>query len=233
MRRLLLMLPLVMAACATALPPPIAGRQPSGPELSASQAATNFIEVVRNVEPVAEQVCRRNAAGINCDFLIVVDRNARAGPNAFQSLDEAGRPVVIFTVAMIAQARNGDELAFVLGHEAAHHIAGHLSRQAANAAAAAEIFAQMATSTGGTASDVASAKEIGAAVGARSYSMEFELEADGLGTIIAVRAGYDAERGAAYFTRIPDPGNRFLGSHPPNAARIEVVRDTARRMGQS
>ncbi|MGB0799102.1 MAG: peptidase M48, partial [Planktomarina sp.] len=30
--------------------------------------------------------------------------------------------------------------------------------------------------------------------------------------------------GAAYFTRIPDPGNRFLGTHPPNGARITTVR---------
>lgn len=233
MRRVFLILPLLLAACATTGPAPVARPVAPGPGLTAQQAAGNFIEVVRNVEPVAEQVCRSNTAGVNCDFLIVVDRNPRAQPNAYQSIDDAGRPVVIFTVAMIAQAQNADELAFVLGHEAAHHIAGHLPRQAANAAAGSVIFAELATLTGGTATDVASAKEIGAAVGARSFSKDFELEADRLGTIIAVRAGYDAERGAAYFTRIPDPGNRFLGSHPPNAARIDVVRETARQMGQS
>ena len=26
---------------------------------------------------------------------------------------------------------------------------------------------------------------------------------------------------------IPDPGEKFLGSHPPNAARIAIVRRTA------
>jgi Zn-dependent protease with chaperone function len=34
-------------------------------------------------------------------------------------------------------------------------------------------------------------------------------------------------RGAEYFNRVPDPGNRFLGTHPPNADRIRVVRQTA------
>ena len=147
--------------------------------------------------------------------------------NAFQSLDENGRPVVTFTVALIAETRNADELAFVLGHEAAHHIAGHLARQRQNAAAGAIIFAELATLTGGTAADVASAQEIGAVVGARSYSKEFELEADQLGTIITYRAGYNPLIGAEFFARIPDPGNRFLGTHPPNAARMEMVRRTA------
>ena len=54
-----------------------------------------------------------------------------------------------------------------------------------------------------------------------------ELEADALGTIIAHEAGFDPLRGAAFFERIPDPGNQFLGTHPPNAARIETVRRVA------
>jgi len=77
---------------------------------------------------------------------------------------------------------------------------------------------------------VRSAQELGAAVGARTYSKEFELEADRLGTIITKRAGYDPLRGAEFFTRIPDPGNRFLGTHPPNAQRIQTVRETAARL---
>ena len=81
--------------------------------------------------------------------------------------------------------------------------------------------------TGGGAEAVRSAQQLGAQVGARSYSKDFELEADALGTIITKRAGYDPLRGAKFFTRIPDPGDKFLGTHPPNASRIEVVRKTA------
>ena len=51
--------------------------------------------------------------------------------------------------------------------------------------------------------------------------------ADKLGTIITHKAGYNPVRGAEFFTRIADPGNRFLGTHPPNAARIDTVRQTA------
>ncbi|HAB36898.1 MAG TPA: peptidase M48, partial [Rhodobacteraceae bacterium] len=30
-----------------------------------------------------------------------------------------------------------------------------------------------------------------------------------------------------FFNRIPDPGNRFLGTHPPNSQRIATVERTA------
>ena len=86
------------------------------------------------------------------------------------------------------------------------------------------IFSGLASITG---ADVTSAQRIGAQVGARSYSKDFELEADALGTVIAARSGYDPVRGSQFFNRIPDPGDRFLGTHPPNAQRIEVVRRTA------
>ena len=69
--------------------------------------------------------------------------------------------------------------------------------------------------------------QIGAAIGARSYSKDFELEADALGTVIAARAGFNPVRGAQFFNRIPDPGNRFLGTHPANADRLATVQRVA------
>ncbi len=194
----------------------------------ASQAR-QFLSVVKTVEPVAEAECRARAPRANCDFRIVVDDRPDQPANAFQTLDNAGRPIIAFTLPMIAAAQNADELAFVMGHETAHHIAGHLARQRENAESGAVIFAGIAALTGGDASSVRSASRLGAQVGARSYSKEFELEADALGTLITQRAGYDPVRGAAFFTRIPDPGNRFLGTHPPNAQRIDTVRRVAAR----
>ena len=84
--------------------------------------------------------------------------------------------------------------------------------------------------TGADPNAVQSAQELGAAVGARSYSKDFELEADALGTVIAHRAGYDPVRGAEFFNRIPDPGDQFLGTHPPNKARMAIVRQTAAKL---
>lgn len=210
----------------TGTPAPM-GPVASGPALPSSQAASAFVQVTQRMEPVAERECRARTRGVNCDFRIVVDDRPDQPPNAFQTLDERGRPVIAFTLALIGQARNADELAFVLGHEAAHHIAGHIARQQQNAIAGAVIFSGLASLSGGDATAVRTAQELGASVGARSYSKEYELEADQLGTILTIEGGYDPLRGAEFFGRIPDPGNRFLGTHPPNAQRLEIVRRTA------
>ncbi|MDN3710915.1 M48 family metalloprotease [Paracoccus cavernae] len=60
-------------------------------------------------------------------------------------------------------------------------------------------------------------------MGARYYSRDWELEADYLGAIVALNAGYDPEHGAQFFARIPDPGDRILGTHPSRAARMAQV----------
>lgn len=192
--------------------------------------ARDFVAVVQRVEPVAEAFCRERGQVANCDFLIVVDDNPNAPPNAFQTVNDAGRPVLAFTLALIAQVRNQDELAFVMAHEASHHVLGHLARSRRNATAGAIILGGLAQAAGANASAVQQALRVGAAVGARSYSKDFELEADGLGAVIAHRAGYDPVRGAAFFQTISDPGNRFLGTHPPNAARMAHVRQIAARL---
>ncbi|MEL6518654.1 MAG: M48 family metalloprotease, partial [Pseudomonadota bacterium] len=77
------------------------------------------------------------------------------------------------------------------------------------------------------AAGVETAQRIGGTVGARRFAKDFELEADALGTRIAAAAGYDPVRGAEFFNRIPDPGDQFLGTHPPNADRMATVRRVA------
>jgi predicted Zn-dependent protease len=62
------------------------------------------------------------------------------------------------------------------------------------------------------------------------YAAMVEHMDDALGTVITHRAGFSPLKGAAFFTRIPDPGDRFLGTHPPNAARIQTVRDTVKTL---
>ncbi|WP_294613804.1 M48 family metallopeptidase [uncultured Roseovarius sp.] len=196
-------------------------KAPSVPTRSKIQ---QFQTVVNTVEPVAERECRARTSGQNCDFRIVVDDREGQPSNAYQTVDKSGRPILAFTLALIADVRNRDELAFVMGHEAAHHIQGHIPRQQQNAATGAILLGGLAVLTGANSAVIEQAVDIGAGVGARSYSKNFELEADALGTLITKRAGYDPVKGAEFFTQIPDPGDRFLGTHPPNAQRIETVR---------
>lgn len=211
-------------------PLPVAPQAPQG-RLDPRDAVRNFVSVLSEVEPVAESVCRSHTRGVNCDFLIAVDDRPDQPPNAFQTIDRRGRPVVGFTIALIAEARNRDEIAFVLGHEAAHHILGHIPQSQQSAATGAMVAGILATASGADAEGIRSAQQMGAAMGARSYAKEFELEADAMGAEITILAGYDPVRGAGFFDRLPDPGDQFLGTHPPNFQRKAVVAEVAARYG--
>ncbi|TLP67271.1 peptidase M48 [Parasedimentitalea maritima] len=232
MRRLLLLLLFAVGGCEV-YTPPFPGEQVRSGEsgknlgdMTPHEVGTAFATVAHAVNLAAEQECRARTKGVNCDFLIHIDRNPDAPANAYQSLSRSGRPVITFTRAMLADLENRDELAFVMSHEAAHHIRGHLRRQHENAVSGAIIFAGLATAAGASAGEIAEAQDLGALVGARSYSKEFELEADELGTIITHQSGYSPSIGVLFFNRLPDPGDRFLGTHPSNHDRVKVVHRT-------
>jgi predicted Zn-dependent protease len=186
-----------------------------------------FAELVNRISPVATRMCRASPDNINCNFQFVIERDPSVPSNAYQSLDDTGRPILTFTAALLKEMENTDELAFIMGHEAAHHILGHLRQTYTSAINTGMLAGVLVAAAGGSAADIEVGQTYGAAFGARKYSQTFELEADRLGTIIAYRAGFDPVRGAQYFNRFQGPKAKFLGSHPPNAARLEVVKRTA------
>lgn len=220
---------------------------------SPDQAARNFIEVARRVEPIAERFCEEQTAGIvdfNCDVQIVID-DQMPYRNAYQTYARDGTPIVAFTLPMVADARNGDEIAFVLGHEFGHHIARHIQKGQQQATAGALILgtlmaAAQAQSAGSpyysqaqAQQDLQNVMELGYAAGQRAFSKQYELEADVIGTYIAEAAGYDAVRGARFFarqepTRREDGALSFWGTHPADEDRLALVIETARtlRSGQ-
>ena len=191
-------------------------------------ANSPIIAVVQRLEPVAESVCRQQGRAANCDFIVAVDDDPMQPPNAFQTLDPSGFPVIVFTVSLLDATRNADEIAFVLGHEAAHHVLGHIAqrkRQARSGAILAGIVSQV---VGLGASEAAEVQQIAAGLSAQQYSKEFELQADALGAQIALAAGFDPIRGAGFFARLPDPGPG--SSHPSNAQRYSAVVEAVRKM---
>lgn len=228
----------LLSACVPASPPlprapvaaPPAPSAPEMPRLPSDTAVRNFVAVVQRLEPVTEDICRARTRGVNCDFLIVVDDRLGQPPNAFQTLDRQGRPVLGFTLSLIGDARNPDEIAFVLGHEASHHILGHLPQTQANAQGAAMAAAILAAASGASPQAAEQITGMAATVGARSYAKEFELEADAMGAEIAYRSGYDPVLGTGFFDRLPDPGDAFLGTHPPNTARKALVAQVVARL---
>ncbi len=228
MRALLILLSvLTLSACVT---PNIVVVAPPRPVEDVPVSVARALEVSRRREPVAEAVCRSQTPRQNCDFEILVDRDSRAGVNAFQTINpENGRPIIILTVGLIRTVRNADELAFVIGHETAHHIAQHIAQQQEAARAGARIFGANAQQQGASREQIVEAAQNGALLGSRQFSQRAELEADRLGTLIACRAGFDASVGSQFFSQLPDPGAQILGTHPPNAARVNAVRVAAAR----
>lgn len=228
--RSLVMLPAVafLSGCVAAPSPQPVATQPALAQPAIPPEV--FISVAQDVEPVAEALCRTETPEQNCDFAILVDRDPRVGANAFQTLDRRGRPVVIVTLGLIAILDNPDELAFVLAHEAGHHIARHIPQQRARAEAGARVFQEIAIAGGADEVTIERAGQLGAIVGARTYSQPAEIEADIIGTVIAFRAGYDPVRGAGLFRRLPEPSMEFLSTHPPSRERIDAVRRTAARL---
>ena len=224
MRILAIVIVAILAGCTA----PIMAPDPAQ-SLAPDTAVRNFIAVIDEVEPMAEQLCLDVNPRRNCDFVIAVDDDPNAPANAFQTEAGDGTPLIIFTLSLIAEAQNRDELAFILGHEAGHHILSHIAQTERTATMGAILAGILATRSGLDAQAVDRAVQLGGGVAARAYSKDYEFQADLIGTRIAFAAGYDPVLGAKFFDRIPDPGNRFLGSHPGNNDRQALVKaETAR-----
>ena len=191
---------------------------PGNPDLA------RYARIVAQMEPVIERECRARARGRKCDYKIQVETHPKAPSNAYQGEDRFGRPTITFTLKLLAEMRNDHEVAFILGHEAAHHMKGHLPVKV-EALTAGWIAGELAAHVAGAdEEETRQAAALGGLIAISGFSKEFELEADALGAVITEIAGYDALIGAQYFRRMADPGHKYLGTHPPNAQRLATVR---------
>jgi len=238
--RLTLMLGLLMTAGACVEPetpkdPPksktIVSNKTLGTAATAPQGSVKpsgrLASVIRRIEPIGEKICLQTSGVAQCNFTMVVDPTETKIMNAYQSMDNQGRPLIVITKALADKARNSHELALVVGHEMAHHIEGHLEKRQSSAMTGALIFGLIAGAAGAGQTGLDVAIDIGGTVGARAYSKNHELEADYLGAQIAEMAGYDARVGVKFFTQIPDPGQKFLGTHPAHKDRVRIVNEVA------
>jgi predicted Zn-dependent protease len=236
-----LALVLTLAGCVqpASLPPLPPAPGQSAPRSAAESAklqaegkrkALMFIEAAQKMQPVATQICRQKHIARNCQFQIVIDPRPGLPANAYQTLDTLQRPVIALTLALLADARDADEIAFVMGHEAAHHILGHLALQDQTARAAAQAAGDEAAALGASAAQVRRAQEQGAARSTLGYSKQFELQADALGAEIAYRAGFNPLRGAAFFDRLPEPHRGTKSTHPDNRTRKALVAKVMARL---
>ncbi len=221
LRLLAILLPaLLVQGCVEAMP----GMHAAPDEVQADPRVVMLSAVAARIDPMAEDSCHEIGVARRCRFTFALADDLTLPPNAFQTLDDFGRPVIVVTMGLLRLARTPDELAFVLGHEAAHHVLGHIPRRQEQALGGAVMAGAIARAAGMSGADIAAAQDIGAEIAANQYSREFELEADALGARIALAAGFDPVKGTQLFWRLPDPGIDGTESHPSIAQRIAVVR---------
>lgn len=234
-------LSLFVAGCSTYAPPdggPVATpasvtpRTAAPPSRSVGRGVADYRQVAPRVARVAEAFCREELPGRParyCDFKVRLIDDPRAPPNAFQTIDRDGRPLLVVTTALLRQTGSADEIAFVMSHEAGHHIAQHLPKQQSSQMAGALILGALASAIGGeggaSSQQVREAMNLGGFLGGRVYSQGFELEADLVGAYIAARAGYDPDRGSLIFTRpaLSSGGDGLLSTHPPSPRRLGAI----------
>lgn len=190
--------------------------------ITARRGSASYRSVLARVEPIAEAECRARGVA-QCDFAFLEDINPKAPVNAFQTRD-GNQPVVILTRTLLNEVKDPHQIAFIISHETSHHIRNHLPRQQRNVQVGALFGAILASQIGVNVNDGARA---GGFLGSRSYSQNFELEADSLGAAIAHRSGYDPVRGIQFFARESSGRQPIFATHPPDAKRIENVQRVA------
>ncbi|MBI1685091.1 M48 family metallopeptidase [Caulobacter hibisci] len=127
---------------------------------------------------------------------------------------------------------NDDQLAAVLGHEAAHVVARHAVERYSQQMGTQLVLAIAQAAAGGGGSDGGKAVSALGGAGAQvgfllPFSRKHELEADRLGVDFMQRAGYRPREAVALWRKMQAQGgsNRaeFTSTHPSDATRIQAL----------
>ncbi|MEY3144064.1 MAG: hypothetical protein RLY21_2557 [Planctomycetota bacterium] len=131
---------------------------------------------------------------------------------------------------LLQLATSDDELAVVMGHEAAHAIARHGGERVSRAMAV-EIAAGIVSATGEVSPELVDGVLAGyGALGETAFSRSEETEADEIGLLIAADAGYDPRAAITFWRKMGAQGGEkppeFLSTHPSDdkrAARLDAL----------
>jgi predicted Zn-dependent protease len=119
-----------------------------------------------------------------------------------------------------------DEVAMIMGHEAAHALLEHAREQMGKNA-----VTNGALRLGAAIFGLGQLGDLGAQVGSKllslKYSRDDEGEADRLGLVMAARAGYDPRKGVTLWQKMMGAGGgappAMLSTHPAGPARIADI----------
>lgn len=139
---------------------------------------------------------------------------------------------VVFYTGILPVAKNRDGIAAIMGHEIAHAFAKH--GQERMSSSQLQQLGGIAVSYG--AKDKKEREQqiwnmaygLGSKVGMLKFSRRHETEADKLGMVFMIMAGYNPEEAVQVWIRMSKLGKsktpEFLSTHPSNQRRIETLK---------
>jgi predicted Zn-dependent protease len=134
---------------------------------------------------------------------------------------------IAFYYGILSQLQlDDDEVAMIMGHEAAHALLEHAREQMGKNA-----VTNGALRLGAAIFGLGQLGDLGAQLGSKLLSLKYgrddETEADGLGLIMAARAGYDPRKGITLWQKMMGAGGgappAMLSTHPAGPARIADI----------
>ncbi len=145
-----------------------------------------------------------------------------------------GGKIAVYT-GILPITQNEDGMAVIIGHEVAHATSNHGNERMSQQAAAQTLLGgaamglQLSEASPATQELILGGLGAGASIGVLlPFSREHETEADEIGLIFAIRAGYDPEEAPRLWERMAKlsggSGPEFLSTHPDPGRRAERLR---------
>jgi len=141
---------------------------------------------------------------------------------------------VVFYTGILPICRNDDGVAAVMGHEIAHAFAKHGQERMSQGQLKAIGGVAVALGTSGKDSETQfiwnMAYGVGTGVGLLAFSRKHETEADKLGLVFMIMAGYNGNEAAEVWVRMSENTGsknstpKILSTHPSNEDRIKTLR---------
>lgn len=199
-------------------------------KLSQDAAATAQIkEIGANVSKAVDRFMRNNgmikeADSYQWEFNLVEDETVNAW------CLPGGK--VVFYTGILPICKNEDGIAAVMGHEVAHAFAKHGQERMSQGQlqALGGLAVAYGTRNDENAAIWNAAYGLGTQVGVMlPFSRKHETEADKLGLVFMIMAGYNGEEAAEVWVRMSQRSGgkkppQFLSTHPSNESRIQTLR---------
>jgi predicted Zn-dependent protease len=140
---------------------------------------------------------------------------------------------VVFYTGIMPICANENGVAAVMGHEVAHAFAKHGQERMTSSYGQQIGSLLVALGTSGNSEESQQMWNtiygVGSGLGMLKYSRVHEQEADRLGLVFMIMAGYDGTEAAEVWVRMRENSNgksqpQILSTHPSNAARIQDLR---------